>query len=279
MFLFKRKQSLHPTTIFINGIESLTSGQLKVESTWQQTGVTNDLGSMLAKTINNPSDPIDAALLAYTQSRGLLSPSYKPFHAIAFDTHDGISGNIWHHGAEYTPVVKGMPERILEHCEMSDNERESIMIQLHAMSSTGAIIIAVASGLLTYPLKDLKHLKHNDKLTFVGFIALRATLDPEAKRLITNTNVNVYIATGQHPTATQSIAEQLNQANGPHVVYDARRMDVMSSTEILGIVGTVKVFARASSEHKEHILNALRVRDKTTANIKTLADLQKLLAN
>lgn len=269
----------HPTTIFINGIESLTTGQLIVETSWQQTGKTNDLGGLLAKAINDPTDQIDIALHQYVSSHGLPLPTYKPFHPLSFSAESGVSGNIWHHGTEYSPVVKGMPERILELCDMSDNERESIMIQLHAMSATGNIIIALATGLVTYPVKDTEHLKHNDKLAFVGFISLRATLLPEAKRLTTNTDASIYLATGQHPAATQAIAKQLGLANSPHVVYDARRLDVMNSGEIAAVVASVKIFARATPEHKDHIFSTLKAHDKSAIHVKTLADLQKLLAN
>ena len=75
MFSFMRKKSLHPSTIYIDGIDSLTTGQLQVETTWQQTGVTSDLGGMLVKTIVNPNDQIDGAILAYVRSRGLSSLS------------------------------------------------------------------------------------------------------------------------------------------------------------------------------------------------------------
>ena len=274
-----RKKSLHPSTIYIDGIDSLTKGELRVETTWQQTGVTNDLGGMLVKAIVTPDDQIDGALLAYVQSRGLSVPTHKPFHSITFNPHDGISGNIWHHGTEYNPIVKGAPERILEHCDMSDNERETIMIQLHAMSATGDIVIAVANSLITYPFKDLRHLKHNDKLTFIGFVSLRATIAPEAKHILTSTTATIYIATGQHPATAFAIMQQLGLAGSPNDVYDSRRLDVMSNNDIRGLVTTVKVFARASQEHKAHILAALKARDKATADIKTLADLQKLLAN
>lgn len=279
MFNFIRKHSRHPSTILIDGLDAVINDRLTVESVWQQSHMTSTIGDILSKAINDPGDQIDNALLEYLHSHTLSVPAYKPFHTIAFNPHDGISGNVWHHGEYYLPAIKGMPEHILEHCDMSENERESIMIQLHSMSATGDTIIAIATGLLTRDIKDIRHLKSNEKLSFVGFISLHAAVSSVAKQLLANTSASVYLVTGHHPAAAYAITHELGLTNSPNDVFDARRLDVMNTSEIHDTVTSAKAFARATPERKEHIFDAIKAIDKSAARITTLADLQKLLAN
>lgn len=279
MFTFMRKKPHQPSTIFIDGLSGVTTDQMSVATVWQQRHTISTIGDILSKAINDPADPIDAGLVAYINAHALTMPQRKPLHAITFDAHDGISGNIWHHGEYYLPAIKGMPEQILEHCDISDNERESIMIQLHSMAATGNTIIAVATGLLRRDIKDLRHLKNNEKLSFVGFVSLQMTVSSEAKKLLTSTKAAIHLVTGQHPAATYAISQQLNLAAAPSDVFDARRLDVMNVSEILSTVASTKVFARATPERKEYIYDALKAGDRSVDRVSTLADLQKLLAN
>lgn len=274
-----RKKTRQPSTILIDGLTSVTTNRMAVSATWQQRHTISTIGDILSKAINDPADQLDAALVDYISTHGLTMPQLKPLHSITFDPLDGISGNIWHHGEYYLPAIKGMPERILEHCDMSDNERESVMIQLHSMAATGNTIVAVATGLLHRDIKDLRHLKHTEKLSFVGFISLQMTVSPEAKRLLADAKVATYLMTGQHPAATYAITKQLNLATIPGDVFNARRLDVMNVSEILETVANTKIFARATPEHKEHIYDAIKAGDKTVVKVTTLADLQKLLAH
>lgn len=279
--MFGFKKNSRTTTIIINGSDIITDGRTVLSSVWQQRHTPSNIGVVLAKTITTSDDPLDVAIKNYIDSHGMSLPSYQPSHRIAFNRHAGISGNVWHHGADYQVTIKGMPERILELCDMSENERESITTQLNALSGSGAIVVAVAAGMLDHEVKDLSSLKKNEKLSFIGFISLQATVSPEARRLIAAaraTNIAVYLCTGQHRWATYHLANELGIAPLPGEVFDAHRLDVMNDRDVHDVVATATVFSRCSPEHKKQILAVVKTIDPSVKMISKIEDLQKLLA-
>lgn len=279
MFGFKKNH--HHSAIVIDGTDAIVDDQRIATTVWQQRHVPSNIGTILSKAINISDDTLEIALMAYVHDRGMSMPLYEPFHRIAFTRQAGVSGNVWHHGADYHVTVKGIPERILEYCDMSENERESVTAQLHAMSATGAIVIAVATGMFTHSIKHLDNLKRNEKLSFVGFVSLQINVSAQARQLIAMAkpqNINIYLYTGQHHAATYSLTQQLGLALTPADVFDAPRLEVMDGDDIKNLVATTKLFSRCMPEDKKHILSAIKAVDPTVASVSTLQDLQKLLA-
>lgn len=280
MFTFTKKS--RPTTILIDNFTVLTDDQLTVDTIWQQRHVPSNLAYVLPQTITVSDDPLDKALTEYVKVRALSLPNHQPLHEFIFSHQTGVSGTIWHHGEEYQLAVKGMPERILELCDMSENEREVIMMQLHAMSGAGSYIIALATGITQRPMKHIDDLKKNEKLSFVGLVGLKIGVSSAARQCMTlaaTQGISIYLTTGLYPVAAYYLANQLGMASRPSDVCDARQLDAVNSAALLTIVSTTNVFARTTSDQKEHIFDALKTIDKTTKTVKTLKDFEKLLAN
>lgn len=279
MFGFKKNN--HPSTIIIDGLDVIIDDQMTVSTMWQQRHVPSNLGMILAKAVDASDDSIDIALAAYIHTHGMSMPLYEPFHRIKFNRESGTSGNVWHHGSDYQVAVKGMPERIFEHCDMSENERESITMQLHAMSATGMIVIAVATGILPHGVKNLDSLKKNEKLSFVGFIGLQAEVSAEARQLILQaraSHTTIFLCTGQHQFATYFLAQQLDLASTQGEVYDAEKLSVINETELDNIVTSTKIFSRCTSEQRRRIISAIKIPYTNSVTVTTLADLKKILA-
>ncbi|HEX7484143.1 MAG TPA: hypothetical protein VF281_03250 [Candidatus Saccharimonadales bacterium] len=278
MFTFKRQPRL--STILITSSRVLTSNQWLVDSAWQ-AGTSEDMMVVMSKAINESDDPLDAALHHYLQTNSVVLPPHLPLYDTGFDRHSGISSTIWHYGADYQLVVKGMPEHILAQCDLSENEREALMIRMHSMSAFGAHIVALATITVKHPLKSLRDLRTNEKLTFVGFISLQRTLSDEARQLIaaaTHRGVIFYLTTGQHPAAAYSVAQRIGIATQLHQVIDARTLDIAKHDESDKLLTTSRVFARASIEQKQHITDILKDYDSATVTVATLDELKKLLA-
>lgn len=278
MFTFKKEQL--PKTILINSSRMLTSNELTVDSVWQSSAA-EDLMVILSKAINESDDPLDAALHRYMQVNSIVLPPHLPLHDTGFDRQSGISNTIWHYGADYQVVAKGMPEHILEKCDLSENEREALTIRMHSMSAFGAHIVAVATVTVKHPIKDLGDLRMNEKLTFVGFVSLQRTVSDEARQLITaasHRGITLYLTTAQHPAAAYSLAQRLGIASQLYQVVDARTFDVASDDNRAATLKTARVFARATAEHRQHITDILLDTDPRLSIVASLDDLRKLLA-
>jgi Ca2+-transporting ATPase len=279
MFNLLRKKSESTSIIVIDGISCLTNDKIAVDSAWQPKNTTTQINDVLAKTITDISNPIESAIQNHLETNDVPMPRQQPLHVLPFNPHEGLSGNIWHHGSYYLPTVKGMPERIFELCNISDNEREALTTQLHTMTATGNTVIGVATGLLQRPVTNLDQIKHTEKLSFIGFASLKASVSKSAKQLVSKSSMTVYLITGQHPTAAYAIASQLNITSKPGEVFDARRLDVMNEADIKSTVDSVKVYARATPTHKKLILENLNSSDNPVVTVNSAAELDKLLAN
>lgn len=280
MFNFKKK-SLPTTTILIDSYAVLTGGQLIVNDTWQLRHAANNLAHVLAQAINQTNDPLDQALTEYMHIRALSLTPHKPLRTFDFTHETGASGAIWHHGAEYQLAIKGIPERILDHCDMSDNEREVIMMQLNAMSGKGSYIVALASGVIQRPIKHVNDLKKDEKLSFVGFVSLKLEMSSAARQCFATARdkgIVIYFATGLHPAAAYYLASQAGMVAHPNHVYDTRQLDTLNIANFITLISTAKVFARATTDQKQHILGNLKTVDQSTTAVSTLEQFQKLLA-
>lgn len=278
MFTFKRQPKLK--TVLINSSRILSGTELAVDSVWQSS-TDEDMMVVLSKAINESDDPLDSALHHYLQQNSVVLPPHLPLYDTGFDRGAGISSTIWHYGADYQLVVKGMPEHILAACDLSENEREALTIRMHSMSAFGATIVAVATVTVKHPIKGIDDLRMNEKLTFVGFVSLQRTISDEARQLITTAihhGVTLYLTTGQHPAAAYSLAQRLGLVSQLFQIVDARTFDVTPEGERANILKTARVFARADTERKQHITSTLADIDPTVVTVTSLDQLKKLLA-
>ena len=174
-----------------------------------------------------------------------------------------------------------MPEHILAVCDLSENEREALMIRMHTMSAFGGHVIALATTTVKHPIKNIGDLRTNEKLSFIGFISLERTISEEARQLIATAmhhGITIYLTTGQHPTAAYGLAQRLGLVSQLFQTIDARTFDVASENERATMLKTARIFARADTERKRHIDQILTDIDPTTVTIANLDELKKLLA-
>jgi magnesium-transporting ATPase (P-type) len=279
MFNFFKKA--HPKTIILTSHTILTGEELVVNSLWQQRHATSNLAHVMGQAINSTKESLDNALTRYMSSRALSSNVHQPIHDFTFTQSSGISGTLSHHGEAYQIAIKGMPEHILEYCDMSDNEREVVTMQIQAMSSQGLSVIALASGIVLRPVTDIHKLKKDEKLSLTGLIGLKLGVSSRAWQCVNEAaarGVTLYLCTGLHPTAAYYLASQVGLATQPRDVYDARQLDVVRPEELITLVASTNIFARAFKDHRNRVHTAIKTIDETTATAETIEDFEKLLA-
>lgn len=275
MFL-KRQQ---PHTVIIDRTSALANNQLIVTSTWQPRGGVLPVMKSIADSIVVSTDPLDRALSEYLASSGTSSSSQQPLHQLEFSPSTAISGNIWHQGAQYAVAIKGMPEQVLDLCDLSDNERESISLQLQSLSAAGNYIVALASGLFKRDIKSINTLRPNEKLTFIALVSITVTIPSSSRQLIDSfgsRGIHTYIVTGQHPAAGLHLGQQLGLVVSESEVLDARHIDVMDDQAIFDALKRVSVIARADAQQKKHLTRLLLQLDKTAVSIDNLDALRHL---
>jgi magnesium-transporting ATPase (P-type) len=278
MFSFFKKA--HPKTIILSSHTVLTGEELSVNSLWQQRHATSNLAHIMGQAINTTDESLDRALRHYMSTRALPLTVHQPIHDFTFTESGGVSGTLSHHGEAYQLAIKGMPEHILEYCDMSDNEREVVTMQMQAMSSQGLSVIALASGIILRPIKDIRKLKKDERLSLTGLIGLKLGVSSRARQCVTEAatqGISLYLCTGLHPTAAYSLANQIGLATQPRDVYDARHLDVVRPEELITLIASTNIFARAQKTERSRIQTAIRTIDETAVTATTIEDFEKLL--
>lgn len=199
-----------------------------------------------------------------TLATHLTEYEYKstPIKQFDFTHHTGMSGGLWHHENAYTVVVKGMPEVILHQSNLTESQRERATLQFHKMSSEGYKVLAIARAVSARQITSLSNLKQKiGSLEFVGFVVFRQQLVPEANSLVARlrtAGIKPLFVTGNHLDSAYYIAKKLGLASKHGQVVDARRLALLSDSEIIAQLSQEQtVFARATPIQKQRIVELL----------------------
>lgn len=258
------------TTIATDKTGTLTKNKLTVQEAWQPRGVTANLPSLVAHSINRAShgmhDPLDIALHDYAEHEHAQLPKATPATRFPFDQASAMSGNLWHHGSGLQLVVKGAPEAILARSDLTEGEHETALAALHTLTGQGYRVIAIGHLSLSRNITSLNELSRGEQLTFDGYVAVADVLRPEAKKAISmalGAGVTVRMITGDHFETAYHIGRQLGMVDSRSQVFDSRKMSVMSDDELREIIEATRVFSRVTPEHKYRILTLLKEKNIT----------------
>ncbi len=255
------------TAIATDKTGTLTKNILTVQDVWSLDGSKRALLHSLERATlpgytSKVPDPLDTALLAYHGNE----PKTKPVAYFTFEHAYAMSGSLWHNGDHYNLYVKGSPERMVDASDLTENERETIMHQLHHLTSQGFRVVALAHTELSKPIESLGDLPKHPRLEFDGLIAIADILRPEARsaiRTALNAGVQVYMITGDHVETAYHIGKNLGLVERHTQVLDCRMLSTMSDEELEEHIDVVRVFARVTPEHKHRLLTLLKTQHIT----------------
>lgn len=253
------------TTIATDKTGTLTQNLLTVQKNWQPKWSTAHIANTLALAINRRQeksyDPLDIALSNFVTKEQIASPRGEPMTTYPFDTALAASGNLWHHGREYELAIKGAPEVILAHCDLTEAEVEEAHRILASMSSNGYRVIGAAHAMTSTAPKRLSDFLGKEKLEFAGFVAIADALRPEAKQAVENAlaaGVSVRMITGDHFETAFHIGKELGMVTKRDQVFDSRRIHTMTDDELAEVIDRTGIFSRVIPEHKYRILTLLK---------------------
>lgn len=259
------------TTIATDKTGTLTENKLSIQEIWQPKWSKDKLPLSIRKSLNHSDekrthDPLDVAMYNYVKAEDLVELPGTPISMLPFDQSVAMSGNVWRHGDKYELVVKGAPERIIQHSKLNDEQREEANKALQSLTSQGYRVIAVATAPLSTPIEAFSGLSSRVAFNLMGLVAVADTLRPVARKAIItaqNAGVSVRMITGDHFQTAYSIGEKLGLVSSPSQVFDSRKMDDMTDKELKKAVQDIRVFSRVTPENKFRILKVLRQKEIT----------------
>lgn len=249
------------TTIATDKTGTLTENKL----TLQQQFSLVEQGDFLRAIFfakNNASkthDPLDTAMSDFVGTQGASFSKNPPLREFGFNQDLAMSGNLIHAGERFEFFGKGAPEKLLSISQLSKKQKIEVEEKLNEFTAQGFRVIAVVKKSLEQEIYSLEDLA-DKKLDFVGLIAVADILRKESKSAIAaakKAGVTVRMITGDHPETAFHIAKELGLATKREQIFDASRINNLSSKELKVAVKKSLVFARITPETKLKIVQIL----------------------
>jgi magnesium-transporting ATPase (P-type) len=223
-------------------------------------------------------DPTEGALLTLAMKAGLqpqlLQRERPRLDAIPFESDHRYMATL--HDAEDGAVafVKGAPERVLAMCGAQQGAGGGVepldlahwQTQVETQAGAGRRVLALARK----PLPCIGCIRPADVEQGLVLLGIVGIIDPpreEAVRAVAQCHaagIRVVMITGDHGVTASSIAGQLGMG-GDLQALTGPELESMDEAALREAVKRVRVFARASPEHKLRLVSALQANGEIVA--------------
>ncbi|MEA3450217.1 MAG: cation-translocating P-type ATPase [Patescibacteria group bacterium] len=186
---------------------------------------------------------------------------------------------------KYTVYEKGAPELLLNKSthfyhkgkkqELKKSELSKLKASYESLTSRGLRVIGVAERNYHLPSRsselDTENIDWSELdqgFTFVGFIALKDPLRPEAADTIKtaiDAGIRTVIITGDHKLTAKAIAGEVGLKIMADNIIIGEELDKVDDDRLKELVKTINVYARVSPHHKLRIVKALQARGEVVA--------------
>lgn len=252
-----------------------TGHELQVNMTDCQQPQTLDAKIVLTSAIANEAglhegkffgDPVDVAFLKLVQQPGLDPMELRKLHPtvslLRYSSESRFSAGVIKIGGTCWACLKGAPELVLSHSNLSVEQRHFQEEKLDELSLDGLRVIGLAYGQVSeqseYTLEDLQGLE------FLGLAGMMDPLRPEAKEAVAcchKAGVKVAMITGDSPSTAHTIAEQLGLSlEDQHAVVTGegvREARSYGDSALDEITANATVYARIEPTQKLDIVRSM----------------------
>jgi magnesium-transporting ATPase (P-type) len=217
-------------------------------------------------------DPTEGALLTLAGKAGLnlaeLQVERPRLDVIPFESEHRFMASLHPDGDACVALVKGAPERVLAMCtdQLGVDGRLQPLDAAHwhgaieKQASAGRRVLALARRMLPAGTADLDHPDVEQGLTLLGLVGIIDPPRDEAVQAVAQcaaAGIRVVMITGDHGVTASAIAGQLGMGQGLRAVTGPE-VEALDDAALSEVVRSVRVFARASPEHKLRLVRALQ---------------------
>ncbi|GIW54161.1 MAG: calcium-transporting P-type ATPase, PMR1-type [Nitrospiraceae bacterium] len=228
-------------------------------------------------------DPTEGALLVAAAKLGLwkdrLEADSPVVGEIPFDPERKMMTVIRKVPEGWIAFVKGAPDLLLGRCThvttfegaikpLDESVKREILEANRMFAHEALRVLGIARRHLDDNPVDLRAAEIEQALVFLGLIAMKDPLRPEAKvavRQCREAGIRTVMITGDHKETAVAIAKDLGLVNGQGEALAGPELDVLSDRALAERVEQVAVYARVSAEHKLRIIRAWKTRGAVVA--------------
>lgn len=221
----------------------------------------------------HPTDTLERAIVAHCSEHGILPTvlynQWTLVYDYPFDPAGKHMSHVWERtlpdsSRSWRVVAKGALEGIVEHCNLTQEERELIEAAHANLARQGMRVLAVAEKLVSGEFSraefgDRRDAEHD--LRFVGLLGFRDTLRPEVPAAIAEcqaAGIAVKLVTGDHALTAHAIADAAGITHTPDSILTGGELDALPDGPRSARVSQANIFARIRPEQKYALVEALK---------------------
>lgn len=243
---------------------TITMNQMSVQDTWAIDGDQELLCEVMGLGCETEAyDPMEQAMLSYCEKQGIPKEHLFAGDLITeytFTNELKMMGHVWFHDGELLIAAKGSPERLLELCFLTPEERVLTDNKIAEMSGKGLRVIAIG---IMKPLDEasIPAIITDCRLIFRGLIGLadppRDSVKEDIRQCV-RAGVRVVMITGDSGITASSIARQIGMPDNDKIIT-GDELDRMGDAMLRERIQDVSIFSRVVPEHKMRIVKAFQV--------------------
>lgn len=191
--------------------------------------------------------------LEYNKKQSTVLPEVKVINKIPFNSTDKYSLTTLQlgHDKGCTVLIKGMPEKIIEKCNLDDNAKQYLSEKFDKETSKCRRLITYAFAEVNEPVESLNDLK---EIKYLTTLSISDTIRPESITAIKecqNAQIQVVMITGDKLETAKAIAKEAHiMDNKYQIAIDHDTLAKMSDKEVKDILPRLAVVARALPDDK-----------------------------
>jgi len=213
-------------------------------------------------------DPTEGALIVSAIKAGLETEAekekYQQIAIVPFESDRGFMATLHKHQGKKLIFVKGAPERIIDMCVESVDDKEpgkkDILHVATDFAKEGLRVLAFAYKEAPHDMEELAHQDAESGLVFAGLQGMIDPPRPEAIEAIMGckrAGIRVVMITGDHAVTASAIARKLG-LDEKGKVLEGKEIEDMDDSALFEKVQSVSVYARVSPQHKLRITQQLK---------------------
>jgi Ca2+-transporting ATPase len=259
------------TVICADKTGTLTAGQLALDIHLSLSSGVSDEGLLEAAVLAcepHPTDTLERVIVAHCREHGIgpevLYAQWRLVYDHPFDPVGKHMSHVWQrtslddHGA-WRIVAKGALEGIVEHCDLTPEQRAAAESANARLAGQGMRVLAVA-GKATSSFAGIRTEDERD-LRLYGLLGFRDPLRPEVPAAIAEcqaAGIAVKLITGDHALTAHAIADAAGIAHAHDGILTGEQLDGLPEEQLAERASRASIFARIRPEQKYAIVDALK---------------------